>query len=221
MTGQSPGGPTDVFPRAGGRVVVGVSGSLASLAALRHATAVARRDGVPLLAVLAWEPPEGEALHARMPDRAWARLWAETARRRLEDAILDGLGGTPANVAFEGRAVRGAPADVLRALAGGPGDLLVVGSAPRRGRFSGPRRRPVLRAVLDRAPCPVLAVPGPSLLPGEARVLRRNARTSAPGGAGAEVRGGAAAGPDAEPGGGRGGVAGPGGGGVRPSPGRP
>ncbi|MFJ5831715.1 universal stress protein [Streptomyces sp. NPDC093089] len=199
MTGGSPGGPADAFPRAGdafpragGRVVVGVSGSLASLAALRHATAVARRDGVPLLAVLAWEPPEGEALHARMPDRAWARLWAEDARRRLEDAVLDGLGHVPADVAFDGRAVRGAPADVLRALAGRPRDLLVVGTAPRRGRLSRLRRRPVLRAVLDRAACPVLTVPGPALLPGEARVLRRNARTSAPDGAGAEVRGRAA-----------------------------
>ncbi|MFB6841340.1 universal stress protein [Streptomyces sp. NPDC056361] len=220
MTGGSPGGPAEAFSRAGGRVVVGVSGSLASLAALRRATSVARRDGVPLLAVLAWEPPEGEALHARMPDRAWARLWEEDARRRLEDAVLDGLGRIPADVVFEGRAVRGAPADVLRALAGRPGDLLVVGAAPRRGRLSRLRRRPVLRAVLDRAACPVLTVPGPALLPGEARVLRRNARASAPDGAGAEARGRAGAGPDAGPGGGRGGVAGPGGG-VRPSPGRP
>ncbi|MGW7309631.1 universal stress protein, partial [Streptomyces sp. NPDC054835] len=64
------------------RIVVGVSGSLASLAALRQAAALARRDGAELLAVLAWEPPEGEAAHARTPDRAWARLWADEARAR-------------------------------------------------------------------------------------------------------------------------------------------
>ncbi|MFE0650484.1 universal stress protein [Streptomyces sp. NPDC059534] len=181
---------TATFPPAVGRVVVGVSGSLASLAALRHATALARREAAPLLAVLVWEPPEGEALHARMPDRAWARMWGEDARRRLEDALVDGLGGIPADLAFEGRVVRGAPADALSAMAGRPGDVLVVGSAPGRGRFSRLRRRPVLRALVDRAACPVLTVPGPVLLPGEARVLRRSARTSAPVGAGAEVRGG-------------------------------
>lgn len=165
-----------------GRIVVGVTGSPASLSALRHASALARREGVPLLAVLAWEPPEGEALYARMPDRSWARMWAEDARRRLEDAVVDGLGSLPAGVAFEGRVVRGTPAAALCRVACLPGDLLVVGSAPGRGRSAVARlrRRPVLRAVLKDAGCPVLTVPGPALLPGEARVLRRNARTPAP-----------------------------------------
>ncbi|MFF5761597.1 universal stress protein [Streptomyces tanashiensis] len=173
---------TGPFPGCGGRIVVGVSGSLASLAALRYATALARRDAMPLLAVLVWEPPEGEALFARMPDRAWARLWGEEARRRLEDALVDGLGGVPGGLAFEGRVVRGAPATALCAVADRPGDLLVLGSAPCRGRFGRLRRRPVLRGVLRGAAGPVLTVPGPVLLPGEARVLRRNARTSVPGG---------------------------------------
>ncbi|MFI8763940.1 universal stress protein [Streptomyces sp. NPDC053792] len=172
---------TGTLPRGGGRVVVGVTGSLASLAALRHATAVARRNGAPLLAVLAWEPPEGEALFARMPDRAWARLWGEDARRRLEEALADGLGGAPVDLAFEARVVRGAPAAALCSVADRPGALLVLGSAPGRGRFARLRRQPVLRAALHRAPCPVLTVPGPVLRPGEARVLRRNARTPAPG----------------------------------------
>ncbi|WP_369142519.1 universal stress protein [Streptomyces sp. R44] len=168
------------LPQGGGRVVVGVTGSLASLAALRYATALARRENRPLLAVLVWEPPEGEGLFARMPDRAWARLWGDDARRRLEDALVDGLGGVPPGLAFEGRVVRGAPASALCALADRPGDLPVLGSAPGRGRFARLRRRPVLRAVLRRATGPVLTVPGPLLFPGEARVLRRNARTSVP-----------------------------------------
>ncbi|WP_426362424.1 universal stress protein [Streptomyces sp. E-08] len=188
MTGPS--------PRGGGRIVVGVTGSLASLAALRHAAALARREGAPLLAVLVWEPPEGEGLFARAPDRAWARLWGEDARRRLEDALLDGLGGVPAGLPFEGRVIRGAPASALCAVADRPGDLLVLGSAPGRGRLARLRRRPVLRAALRRATGPVLAVPGPLLLPGEARVLRRNARTSVPEGrTGTEVRGGRGTGP--------------------------
>ncbi|MGA5194459.1 universal stress protein [Streptomyces exfoliatus] len=185
MSAGTPAGAVD-------RVVVGVSGSLASLAALRYATALARRHAVPLLAVLVWEPPEGEALYARMPDRSWARMWAEDARRRLEDALVDGLGDVPTALvdglgdgtgapALTGRVLRGAPAAALRAVADRPGDLLVVGTAPARGPFARLRRRPVLRAVLRRAVCPVLTVPGPALLPGEARVLRRNARTPVPG----------------------------------------
>lgn len=170
------------------RVVVGVSGSLASLAALRYATALARRASVPLLAVLAWEPPEGEGLYARRPDREWARLWGEAARDRLWSAFADALGAAPEDLAVERRIVRDAPAAALRAAADRPGDLLVVGVASRRGRLARLRRRPVLRAVQERAACPVLTVPGPALRPGEARVLRRNARTSVPGGSGAEVR---------------------------------
>ncbi|MER7952540.1 universal stress protein [Streptomyces sp. NPDC096079] len=199
---------TGPHPRGDGRIVVGVTGSLASLAALRYATALARRDGTPLLAVLVWEPPEGEGLFARMPDRAWARLWGDDARRRLEDALVDGLGGVPAGLAFEGRVVRGAPAAALCAAADRPGDLLVLGSAPGRGRLARPRRRPVLRGVLRRASGPVLTVPGPALFPGEARVLRRHARVRAPDGrTGAGVRDGRAAGPGPA-------------GGAGPSPGR-
>ncbi|MEU1862817.1 universal stress protein [Streptomyces gardneri] len=170
------------------RVVVGVSGSLASLAALRYATALARRESVPLLAVLAWEPPEGEGLYARRPDREWARLWGEDARDRLRSAFADALGAAPADLgpvrrirvgqglAVERRIVRDAPAAALRAAADRPGDLLVVGAARRRGVLARLRRRRVLRAVQDHADCPVLTVPGPVLRPGEARVLRRNAR---------------------------------------------
>ncbi|MEU7511984.1 universal stress protein, partial [Streptomyces sp. NPDC042898] len=99
------------------RVVVGVSGSLASLAALRYATALARRESAPLLAVLAWEPPEGEALYARRPDRDWARLWGDDARNRLRSAFADALGAAPEDLAVERRTVRAAPAAALRAAA--------------------------------------------------------------------------------------------------------
>ncbi|WP_431983394.1 hypothetical protein [Streptomyces qinglanensis] len=63
-----------------GRLVVGVSGSLASLAALRAAAREAAGTGRPLLAVLAWEPPEGEAGYMLRPDRIWAENWRRQAR---------------------------------------------------------------------------------------------------------------------------------------------
>ncbi|WP_405851573.1 universal stress protein [Streptomyces sp. NBC_00090] len=185
MTGTYPPVPE----QAVGRVVVGVSGSLASLAALRYATALARRESVPLLAVLAWAPPEGEALYARTPDREWARLWGRDARSRLRGAFADALGAAPEGIEVERRIVRDAPAAALRAAADRPGDVLVVGAASRRSRLARLRRRPVLRALQERAARPVVTVPGPVLRPGEARVLRRNARTSVPDGAGTEVRG--------------------------------
>ncbi|WP_309053578.1 universal stress protein [Streptomyces sp.] len=172
-----------------GRVVVGVSGSLASLAALRQASAHARRASVPLVAVLAWEPPEGETLYARHPDRAWARLWAEDARLRLARAVEDGLGAVPDAPAVELRTLRAAPVAGLCAVARRPDDLLVLGAAARPGLTARLRTRPVRRGVLARAACPVLLVPGPALRPGEARVLRRSARTPAPDGTGAGVRG--------------------------------
>ncbi|GAA2771037.1 universal stress protein [Streptomyces showdoensis] len=160
------------------RIVVGVSGSLASLAALRHATALARRERAELLAVLAWGPPEGEAAYARTPDRAWAGMWAEHARAGLTRAFEDALGAAPEGLVVERRLVRDAPAAALCRAADRPGDLLVLGTTTGRGRLGGPRRRPVLRAVTARAGGPVLVVPGPVLRRGEARVLRRHARAA-------------------------------------------
>ncbi|MFJ3767269.1 universal stress protein [Streptomyces sp. NPDC090082] len=90
-------------PWGGGRIVVGVTGSLASLAALRHAASLARHAGAPLLAVLVWQPPEGEGLFARTPDRSWARLWGEDARWRLNEALARVPALAPVAEAGDGR----------------------------------------------------------------------------------------------------------------------
>ncbi|MFF7209622.1 universal stress protein [Streptomyces sp. NPDC008238] len=163
----------------GGRVVVGASGSLASLAALRRGLREARATGCPLLAVMAWEPPEGEVLYRLRPESSWADLWAEAAAWRLERALEEALGGTAQGVRIERWVVMGRPGAVLCAVASGARDLLLVGTARPSRTPSGLHRRPVQRAVLAHAVCDVLIVAGPRLLPREARLLRRGRRRDA------------------------------------------
>ncbi|MCS0636285.1 universal stress protein [Streptomyces sp. LP05-1] len=161
-------------PPERGRVVVGVSSSLAGLAALRRGALEARRDGRTLEAVLAWEPPEGGALYVKRPDSEWAAHWAREARQRLLGAFDEALGGLPTDLHLVCRVIRNAPGPALCAVAHRPDDLLVLGAAPPAGRLRARlHRRPVARYVLAHAGCPVLTVPGPRLLPGEARLLRR------------------------------------------------
>lgn len=136
---------------AAGQVVVGVSGSLASLAALRTAARAARDSGRVLVAVLAWEPPEGEVLYVRSPDSAF------------EEAF----GGTPSGVTVVRRVVRARPDRALCRLAAHPDDLLVLGAR------AGARRAAVRRQVSAHARCPVLTVPAPAFARRERRALRR------------------------------------------------
>ncbi|MGW7082323.1 universal stress protein [Streptomyces sp. NPDC054871] len=119
----------------GARFVVGVSGSPASLAALRVGVEEARRGGRVLVAVIAWEPPEGEGLYARRPDRAWARHWEAVARERLDQAFEEALGGAPEGVVVERWVVRGkaGPAVCDLAAAGSADDLVVLGGGGRGG----------------------------------------------------------------------------------------
>ncbi|WP_174501741.1 universal stress protein, partial [Streptacidiphilus neutrinimicus] len=74
------------------RVVVGVTGSAGSAAALRTAAAEARRSGRVLVAVLAWEPPGGEAAYRLAPDPALARIWERAAMERLDSAFAEAFG---------------------------------------------------------------------------------------------------------------------------------
>ncbi|MGP3975314.1 universal stress protein [Streptomyces sp. 8N114] len=156
--GATPGGNDDAAHE--GRLIVGVSGSLASLAALRAAAREARTSGRPLLAVLAWEPPEGEAGYMLRPDRVWAENWRREARARLDRAFEEAFGGDPPGVvAVERRLVRDRPWRALCRTADRGDDRLVIGTrVPRRGLFRYGRTR---RLVLARASCPVLTVPAP------------------------------------------------------------
>ncbi|MER5548562.1 universal stress protein [Streptomyces sp. NPDC002589] len=156
-----------------GDVVVGVSDSLAGLAALRRGILEARRTGRTLVAVRAWEPPEGEAVYRRRPEPSWARLWAGEARQRLDRAFDLATGGPPADLRIVRRVVRGPAGPVLCAIASSPADLLVIGMARPRGLAAWLHLRPVHRHIPARAECEVLVVAGPRLLPREGRILRR------------------------------------------------
>ncbi|MER6383671.1 universal stress protein [Streptomyces sp. NPDC001250] len=156
---------------AAARVVVGVSGSLGSVTALRRATALARRLGAELWPVLAWEPPGGDPAARRSPAAGLLiEDWQRLARQRLAAVLDEIFGGNAPGVPVHAVVVRGAPGPALVATADREDDVLVVG-AGRRGlqrAFSGR----VSRHCLTHAVCPVLAVP-PSPLESELMSVHR------------------------------------------------
>lgn len=155
------------------RVVLGVTGTPGSLAALHRAAAEARVRGAELLAVLAWQPPGGD-LASR--DGCGPSVLAEcraASADRLRDALGTAFGVVGPGVPVAGLTVRGTPGAALVDTARDPEDLLVVGAGPRT-----PLRRllrpSVARYCLAHATCPVLSVP-PSPLQAElAAAHRRN-----------------------------------------------
>jgi nucleotide-binding universal stress UspA family protein len=64
------------------RVIVGASGSPASLQALRYARQLARDLDAALVPVLAWLPPGGDLADRRTPSEELRRLSARDARRQ-------------------------------------------------------------------------------------------------------------------------------------------
>ena len=162
------------------RVVVGVSGSQSSVAALRRGLEEAWRSGRRLVPVHTWEPPEGEIVYARAPSPTLAVLWERQARQRLADVlaevfgldaqpdagVLDALRLGAAGLPVEPLVVRAPAWHALPLLAAEPGDLLVLGGGGRR-RFVLPHGS-VRRRALARAVCPVLTV-GPPTAPRSVR----------------------------------------------------
>ncbi|EGE42275.1 universal stress protein [Streptomyces griseus] len=140
------------------RIVVGVSGSPGSLAALHRATAEARERDADLCAVLAWQLPGGGLGGRATYGTAALREYREAAVEHLR-TLLDGAFAVRGpGVALSGFAVRGEPGAVLVEAAESADGLLVVG-AGTRGRWLRALRPSVARYCLEHAACPVLAVP--------------------------------------------------------------
>ncbi|MCQ4040458.1 universal stress protein [Streptantibioticus rubrisoli] len=153
------------------RVVVGVSGSLSSLAALHRAVDEARRRDAVLVPVLAWTPVGGEATYRRSPCPALLKEWEIAACKRMDTAFEQAFGGYPEGVRIQGRVVRGDAGQALVHTADRPDDLLIVGSG-RRGRLRRMFHGAVSRYCLAHARCTVLAVPPSELLDTLERALR-------------------------------------------------
>jgi nucleotide-binding universal stress UspA family protein len=137
------------------RVVVGVSTSIAGLAALRFAVTEAGRRQVRLYAVRAWYlHPSWQTTEYRTLRTSLAVEAADTVRAAF-DAALGGVPpGLPVAVISAGeRADR-----ALLRFAGRPEDLLVLG-----GRTGLRWTSWIVRSCLRQATCPVTVVPPPEL----------------------------------------------------------
>jgi nucleotide-binding universal stress UspA family protein len=148
----------------GTRVIVGVSGSLGSLAALHHAMDEARRTGALLVPVLAWVPPGGEAAYRHSPYPPLLKQREKAAAQQLDTAFDQAFGGYPEDVRIQPLAVRGEPGPVLVDVADHPGDVLVVGAGRRGNRLQRLLHGSVARYCMAHARCAVIAVPPSELL---------------------------------------------------------
>jgi len=142
----------------GQRVIVGVTGSVGNLQALRRAAAEARWREAELVAVHAWIPPGGDLAERRCVVAELRQAWRDAAWQRLWNAFDAALGGPPPDLHLEPLIVRGDAAPVLVDIAADPDDLLVIG-AGRRGALRRRLSRRVSRYCLAHATCPVLVVP--------------------------------------------------------------
>ena len=167
------------------RVVVGVDDSLAGLEALRYAVAEARRRGVTLRAIRAWQ----FAMPWYEQDAGQHRAaMVDTAAMVMHTAFQHAMGGLPRDVAVEALAIEGPPDKVLVTQADNDDDLLVVGRpGPGRDwrerlgrawhRLTGVSRVDVHCVRL--AICPVVTVGAPMLAADGTAGLARDVVSSA------------------------------------------
>ncbi|MFG2997382.1 universal stress protein [Streptomyces sp. NPDC048340] len=155
------------------RVVVGVSGTPGSLAALHRAAAEARAREAQLWVVMAWQAPGGELGSRNSCNVSALAQCREAAAERLRRILDLAFGARPAGVTPAGLTVRATPGAALVDTARGGDDLLVVG-AGSRALLRRLARPSVARYCLAHAVCPVLTVPPPPLQAELDAVHRRN-----------------------------------------------
>ncbi len=158
------------------RIVVGVDGSPASVAALAWAAGEAQLRHAELHAVYAWEDPE----RCRAPYAAHCGLSSRdenqaAAASLLARSVCTAFGRSPPR-RLRAEAAEGRPERVLLDCAVGA-ELLALGSAWRAGDF--PAMGPIHRACLRGVSCPIVFV-----APGETG--SRSARSPSVAGSGAE-----------------------------------
>jgi nucleotide-binding universal stress UspA family protein len=137
-------------------MVVGVSGSDASLAALRWVIGQADLTGVTVQAVSCFVPMVPyPPTDRRTVDCAVARI-ARYERRLLEAQVAPLR--SEAGVDITTSSLEGRPAKVLSVVGIGA-EMLVLGRS-HIGRAVGPRAA-TLRAMIRRAPCPLVVIPAP------------------------------------------------------------
>jgi len=146
---------TNVNEIAQQEIVVGVSGSRASVAALRWAADEARRRPARLSVVCAWDPflrraPYADVSEGHPGDQARAALYSG-----LATAIRTALGPVPPD-GVDTELAEGPPERVLVSRSG-TADLLVLGTG-RPQDAAGLSVGPVIRSCLSRARCPVVVV---------------------------------------------------------------
>lgn len=139
------------------KVVVGVDGSPASLAALREALEEARLRGASLRLVTAWQLTWSEiAIESPFVVQKVEQHHAEI----LEAALASVDDGQAGGVEISGELLSGHPVSELLAAAR-DATLLVVGTRGTSG-IAGALVGSVAHAVIHHAQCPVLVVPPPN-----------------------------------------------------------
>jgi nucleotide-binding universal stress UspA family protein len=139
----------------GGRIVVGIDGSVPSKAALRWAIRQAKLTGAVVDAVIAWHYPGSYGYPVPAPDDTdYKALAAEV----VTDAIAEAAG--PAGpVEIRPEVVEGNPAAALLAASAGA-ELLVVGSRGHGG-FVEALLGSVSQHCVHHATCPVVIIRDP------------------------------------------------------------
>lgn len=151
-----------MMPLSIGRVFVGVDGSPGSLHALRRAVEFSRAWHAPLLPVLAWLPPGGEAPARLRPIPELEREWWHSAERRMDAAFEEGLGAVPIDIDCEPQLMRGPAGPALVSIADRPDDLIVIGSG-RHGALHRFTHSHIANYCIAHATCCIFVVPPPPL----------------------------------------------------------